>query len=184
MKEKKFGPLFDDEDDDLDYEYDEDFKDFLKEFDRVFKSHNPDDDPFDDDLPQPGTPLHQIMQENGIYHTEQRKIYSQYDSANIGCSIDNPIVISVTEDYVHWEYELLEYILRPSPYRFVDYDVLGQALITTDGKSIDRLTVEVSKHPILSIEELANNIIPEKEVLGTEDYFFDVTAGIKSRIRK
>lgn len=156
------------------FDLDKDFEELLSDF-----KLDEDDNAFDDDLPEPDSPLYRVLQNNGIYHTKQRKIYEQYDISNIGCSVDNPIIINETEDYVRLEYELLEYILRPSPYRFVDYEVLGQSLMSENGRAIDKLVVEIYKHHILTHEELKNDVIPENEVLGTEYYFFDITAGFE-----
>lgn len=152
----------------------------IADSDLLYTENDPNDDPFDDDLPKQGSPLYNIMEDNHIYHTKQRKIYMTYSTENIGCNIKNPIVIKEIEDYVHWEYELLEYILRPSPYRFVDYEVLCQSLLSDNGKAIDRLTIEVSNHPLLTLEEIEKGIVPEKEVLGIEEYFFDITAGFNN----
>lgn len=155
-------------------------EDFLKELENLFSPGDPEEeteDPFDDDLPEPDSPLYKVMSGNGILHAVERKIYSEYNTANIGCSKANPIVITEIDDYVGLEYDLLEYILRPSPYRFVDYRRTEQRLILEDGRAIDKITVEVSKHPHLSFEEFSPGAVPPREVLGTEDYYFDVTTG-------
>lgn len=151
------------------------------DLEEILKNFESDDNPFDDDLPEPGTPLYRIMRDNNIYHTKQRKIYERYNTSNLGCNINNPIVINETEKYVHLEYELLEYIMRPTPFRFVDYEVMSQELLSDNDKCIDKLTLEVSKHPLLSLEELENISEPVKEVLGQEDYFFDISVGINRR---
>jgi len=151
--------------------------DLDKDLDDILKSFNPDENPFDDELPEPDTPLYRVMVQNNIYHTKQRKVYAEYITSNLGCSSMNPIVINEIDDYVHLEYELLEFLLRPSPYRFVDYEVLRQALISENGRAIDKLTVEVSKHPLLSFEEVCSGYEPPKEVLGIEEYYFDITEG-------
>ena len=139
-----------------------------------------DEDVFDDGLPLAGSPLRAVMEANGILTFEQRARYESYDTANPGCSPENPIVIDQTDDYVHLEYELLEQILRQSPYRFVDYEVVKQCFRMHGERALDVLTVNVYTHPIMRMNDDGNFIMPEREFLGTEDYWFDVTAGYTS----
>ena len=137
------------------------------------------DDPFEEDLPGKGTPLRAVMESNGILATEQRARYARYDAANPGCSKENPIVIAETEDYVDLEYEVLKQLLRPVPFRFVDWRVVRQRLIGDGGRKLDEMTVEVSTHPIARFVD-GDIIIPESEPLGTETYWFDITAGFNA----
>ena len=137
------------------------------------------DDPFEEDLPGKGTPLRAVMESNGILATEQRARYARYDTANPGCSRENPIVIAETEDYVDLEYEVLEQLLRPVPFRFVDWRVVRQRLIGDGERKLDEMTVEVSTHPIARFVD-GDIIIPESEPLGTETYWFDITAGFNA----
>lgn len=137
------------------------------------------DDPFAEDLPAEGTPLRAVMESNGILTTEQRARYERYDAANPGCSLDHPIVITETENYVGLEYDVLELILRPVPYRFVDWRVVEQRLLHVGDRSIDELKVDVSTHPIAEWND-GDVILPEPEPLGTETYWFDVTAGFRA----
>ena len=130
-----------------------------------------------DDCPREGTALHALMVANGILTVQDRKKYAEYNPDNLGCSIEKPIVVGEAGDYVHLEYELLEYLLRPVPYRYVDYEVVAQRLICRDGKYFDALTVKVYSHP--SLQRCENGVFmrPEPIFLGTEEYWFDVTVG-------
>ena len=136
---------------------------------------------FDEDLPEEGTPLHGVLSANGILRTADRARYAAYDPANPGCSRENPIVIGVEEDYVGLEYAVLPFLLRPAPYRFVDYRLVKQALVFDGERALDVLTVEVSEHPDL----LCLSAAPESEgkVLGEEEYWFDITAGYSALAR-
>ena len=136
---------------------------------------------FDDDLPKRGTPLRRVMESNGILTSDQRARYETYDSANPGCSPDNPIMIEETDGYVHLEYELLEFILRPAPYRFVDYKVEKQSLVQVGDRHLDSLKVRIYSHPIMHQDADGKFVIPEPEFLGTEEYWFDITAGYNAR---
>ena len=114
MKEEDFDFGFGEklEDNDLDLEFEDEF----------------DDDGLEE-LPREGTPLYSVMTANGILTLEDRKGYHQYTPDNLGCCMENSILIEETEDYVGLEYEILEYLLRSVPYRFVDYELEKQRLI-------------------------------------------------------
>ena len=141
---------------------------------------------FDDDdlgdMPKEGTDLYSVMAANGILTLADRARYEEYDPANPGCSEDNPIVIDIPSDEVAvpLEYDLLEYILRPSPYRFVDYEVERQQLVHRNGRSLDVLTVNVYTHPLLTFDSFDNPTRLERQFLGTELYWFDITAAFKA----
>ena len=133
----------------------------------------------DDDFldgPREGTPLYAVLEENGILAAEGRSRYRSYDRSNRGCSEENPIVISVTEDYVDLEYQVLEHLLR-SPFRFVDYELEKQSLVGRGDRRLDVLAVRVYTHPIISMDRNGDIVQPEREFLGTEEYWFDITAG-------
>ena len=137
------------------------------------------------EAPMEWTDLYSVMSANGILTPEDRARYAEYNPSNPGCSIDNPIVIDIPSDdaVVPIEYDLLEYLIRPVPYRFVDYEVEQQQLVRRDGRSLDVLTVKVYTHPRLSIDPSGNIAMPERRFLGTERYWFDITAafdGLKS----
>ena len=87
-----------------------------------------------DELPKEGTPLYNVMKANGILTSKERRVYERYDQSNLGCAMDRPVLIEETEDYIHLEYEILAYLLRPVPYRFVDYELEEQRLICHEGK--------------------------------------------------
>ena len=165
MKEEDFDFSFSEEieDDDLDLDFEDDF----------------DDDDLGE-LPREGSPLHTVMKANGILTPEDRKLYHQYAPDNLGCGLDKPILIEETEDYVRLEYEILEYLLRPVPYRFVDYELEKQLLICHNGKYLDARTVKVYTHPLLDMDENGNFHHSEPIFLGTEEYWFDITAGYEA----
>ena len=137
------------------------------------------DDPFAEGLPEEETPLWKVMEANGILTLEQRARYARYDAANPGCSRENPIVITEKEDYVGLEYDVLEQILRPVPYRFVDWQVVEQRLIHDGDRDMDELKVAIFSHPTASWND-GNIIMPDPEPLGTEVYWFDITVGFKA----
>ena len=134
----------------------------------------------EDDLmedPREGTPLYAVMKENGLLTLDGRERYGRYDRSNPGCSEENPIVISQAADYVDLEYKVLERLLRPVPFRFVDYEVEKQMLVGSGGLHLDCLTVRVYTHPLLQSGDDGMPFRPEREFLGTEEYWFDITAG-------
>ena len=140
-----------------------------------------DDDDLDD-MPRQGTALYSVMSANGILTPQDRARYAEYDSANPGCSADNPIVIDIPSDdvAVPLEYDLLNYLLRPVPYRFVDYEVEKQQIVHQGGRSLDVLTVKVYTHPLLSPDSSGGFILPERQFLGTELYWFDITSAFEA----
>ena len=134
----------------------------------------------EDDLmedPREGTPLYAVMKENGLLTLDWRERYGWYDRSNPGCSEENPIVISLAEDYVDLEYKVLVRLLRPVPFRFVDYQVEKQRLLHRGERYLDVLTVRVYTHPLLQSGDDGMPFRPEREFLGTEEYWFDITAG-------
>lgn len=136
----------------------------------------------DDDFlegPREGTPLHAVLEDNGILTVEERMPYERYDRSNRGCSEENPILISETEDYVDLEYQVLEHLLR-SPYRFVDYELEKQSLVSRGTRWLDVLTLRVYTHPIIFMDRNGDIVRPEREFLGTEEYWFDITAGFEA----
>ena len=80
-------------------------------------------------------------------------------------SRENPIVIEETEGYVRQEYKLLDSLLNPGPFRFVDYKLKCQRLVHDGCRVMDVLTVE--KFSVF-----------EQELLGTEEFRFDIRQGI------
>ena len=137
-----------------------------------------------DEQPGEGTALYVVMKANGILTPEDRMGYMAYDPSNPGCSIDKPILIAEAEDYVRLEYELLEYLLRPVPFRFVDYELEKQRLICHEGKYLDALTVRTYAHPLLEMDENGDFRRPEPTFLGTEEYWFDITAGYEAMVER
>ena len=80
------------------------------------------------------------------------------------------------------EYEILEYLLRPVPYRFVDYEIEKQQLICHEDRYLDAITVKVYSHPLLIMGENGRLHRTERTFLGTEEYWFDITAGYRNRL--
>jgi len=132
-----------------------------------------------DDLPEKDTPLRRVMEANGILTSEQRSVYASYDESHLGCNIERPIIIDEIEEYVQIEYELLEYILHPFPHRFVDYELNKQKTVIHDGRVLDILTVKVYSHPLAFFEKKSEVKTQDKEYLGQEEYWFDITAGYR-----
>lgn len=106
-----------------------------------------------------------------------RAKYATYNPENPGCSKANPIVIEETEGYVHLEYEILDALLRPVPYRCADYKVVKQQLVHQGDHKLDVLTVNIYSSPIVDIDEEGNFVRGDRVLEGTEEYWFDITAG-------
>ena len=100
--------------------------------------------------------------------------YARYDTANPGCSPENPIVIAPSRDYKEDELRELESILRPIPYRYVDYEVAEQRVRARNGRWIDHVRVRVSTHPLLTEDSDGELYLPKRRFLGYEDYWFDI----------
>ena len=132
----------------------------------------------DAELSEEDKKVAKVLSENGILTVEDRSRYSSYSVSNKGCSEGNPIVISETDDYVHLEYLILDYLMN-FPYRVVDYKVISQRLMNTGGRFMDVLTLEVSESEPDFLWEDKDSAATEK-AHWTEDYFFDITAGFKS----
>ena len=143
--------------------------------DEIEEIEDDEDDLMED--PREGTPLYAVMKENGLLTLDGRERYGRYDRSNPGCSEENPIVISQAEDYLGLEYRVLERLLRPVPFRFVDYELEKQCLLHRGERHLDVLTVEVYTHPLLQFGDDGMPFRPEREFLGTEEYWFDITAG-------
>lgn len=105
--------------------------------------------------------------------------YAVYDSANPGCSEDNPVVIRDRRDIREREAALLEGFLCTIPHRYVDYEVERRVETVRNGRHLDHWTVRVYTHPLLAEGEDGRPYLPQRRYLGTEDYWFDVTAGWK-----
>ena len=138
------------------------------------------DDDHLDEQPMEGTPLHSVMMANGILTLEDRERYYHYSPDNRGCCMEKPIIIEEKEDYVYLEYSILKYLLRPVPFRFVDYEIEKQRLICHDGKYLDALLVKVYTHPMYDMDENGSIHRQEPTSLGTEEYWFDISAGYKA----
>ena len=104
--------------------------------------------------------------------------YAEYDTANLGCSPDHPFVIPMPANPEHLfeddEELLLERVLRPIPYRYVDYEVAEQKTLNLDGRTIDHIRVRVSTHPLLTEDQDGYLYLPDRQFLGYEDYWFEI----------
>ena len=117
-----------------------------------------------------GTPLWKVLSENDLLTPEGLASYGEFRVENRGSSMENPLVISETDDYVHLEYELLDYLLQ-GPARFVTYRVLMQSLYEKDGRSYDALKVEVTD---------LDKLLDGEECSSEETWWFDITAGFEA----
>ena len=107
----------------------------------------------------------------------ERSKYATYNPKNPGCSQSNPIVISETEGYVHLEYEILDALLRPIPFRNAEYKFVGQRLEIQGDRKLDVLTVNVYHRPVVDVDEDGNLVRSEPILQSVEEYWFDITAG-------
>lgn len=105
---------------------------------------------------------------------EDRALYARYNPANPGCNEQNPIIIERTVDYREEEEETLDFLLRPLPYRYVDYEVIDQRIQRRGDRYIDHVTVRVSSHPLLTEDPDGELYLPVRKVLGIEEYWFDL----------
>lgn len=106
--------------------------------------------------------------------------YARYDTANPGCSPEKPIVIAPSRDYKEAELRELESLLRPIPYRYVDYEVSEQCVRVRNGRWIDHVRVRVSTHPLLTEDADGELYLPKMRFLGYEDYWFDIPGYISA----
>ena len=128
------------------------------------------------------TALYRVLSANGILDDDAPERYWRYDPANPGCSLQHPVVIDETEDYVHLEYEVLPFIVGAFPYPFVDYRVQQQALVFEGDRALDILTVELTEPRLPSPDGAGSD--SEPRVLGTKDYYFDITSGYNAISRR
>ena len=108
----------------------------------------------DEDELWPESEAEEILHENGIRVEEEE--YVTYNPNNRGCNIDDPIVITRTEGYVPLEYLVIEFLVSPR-----EMMPVKQALMKDEGRSIDIITVDVAGQE--------------------QEYYFDVTAGLKAK---
>lgn len=91
-------------------------------------------------------------------------IFEEFDvdlpiASGTGTSVNDPIVMSVDENYVHHEYLVLEFL---GYYRFTEWQFKGQSLLCCGDKRFDCITISVC------------DLICTDSVW-TEEYFFDIT---------
>ena len=111
---------------------------------------------------------------------EESARYARYNPANQGCSEQNPVVIDRKVDYYEDEEVALEVLLRPIPYRYVDYEVVDQHIERRGDRYIDHVTVRVSTHPLLTEDPDGEFYLPARKVLGTEEYWFDLPGWVSA----
>lgn len=110
--------------------------------------------------------------------------YAVYDPANFGCSEEKPVVIQDRRNVRDREAALLDGLLCTIPHRYVDYEVERRLETVRNGRHLDHYTVRVFTHPLLAEGEDGRPYLPQRRYLGTEDYWFDVTAGWKDAERE
>lgn len=115
--------------------------------------------------------------------SSERARYATWDPANPGCSEANPLVVPDRRGVRDREDALLEGLLRTIPHRYVDYELERRVGTVRNGRHLDRCTVRVYTHPLLAEGADGRPYLPERRYLGTEDYWFDVTAGRKDAER-
>lgn len=100
--------------------------------------------------------------------------FDHYDTSNLGCSEDHPLVIPAGKDCDEWEERGLEGFLHGYPSRYVSYEVADKKTVVRNGRFIDHIRVRVSTYPLLSTTEDGDLYIPRSRFLGYEDYWFDI----------
>lgn len=96
-------------------------------------------------------------------------IQSKFDidlpiSSGTGLFIDDPIFMNIDVDYVHNEFEVLDFL---GYLRSIRWERQKQELLTDNDKYIDRITITVT--------DLMDNTSDS----WTEEYFFDVTDNLQ-----
>ena len=142
----------------------------------------------DDPLPVDEDELDDLMEDETLLlesfleydPSGDRARYDSYDRSNPGCSEDNPLVVSENRDVRRREADLLEGLLCTIPHRYVDYEVERRVESRRNGRDLDHYTVRVFSHPLLAEGEEGRPYLPARRYLGTEEYWFDVTAGWKN----
>ena len=146
-------------------------------------------DPEDDDpLPLDEDELDDVMEDETLLlesfleyePSGERARYARYDRSNPGCSEDNPLVVPDSRNVRRREAGLLEGLLCTIPHRYVDYEVERRVESRRNGRDLDHYTVRVFSHPLLAEGEDGRPYLPARRYLGTEEYWFDVTAGWKN----
>ncbi|MBR6458495.1 MAG: SEL1-like repeat protein [Bacteroidales bacterium] len=105
---------------------------------------------------------------------EGLELYAHYSPDNLGCSEQHPMVIPRKRDYYEEEDLVLDAILRPIPYRYVDYEIADQTLLTQGDRFIDHIKVHVYSHPLLTEDADGELYLPARKDLGYEDYWFEL----------
>lgn len=122
--------------------------------------------------------LRQAIMDNHLENDDENSKYSNYSTANKGCSVENPFVINEASSlYVPLERYIIEFIFTQSPYRECEHKQIRQRLQKKDGKVYDCLEIEVTPYEdfLADFDEEE-----EKEVTHMEEYWFDITTGYTS----
>lgn len=112
-----------------------------------------------------------------ILALKERAKYASYNPDNPGCSQNNPIVINETEGYVHLEYEILDALLRPIPFRNAEYVIVKQRLVSQGDRKLDAFTVNTYHSPAVDVDVDGCLVRGEPVLQSVEEYWFDITAG-------
>ena len=116
--------------------------------------------------------LAQTIIENGLQHETDNECYTEYSADNKGCNINNPFVISTSEPfYTRLEYDIIDFLFHYSPIR--------QGIWRLDRQSLRR--VGDKRYDCLRIEHIIDKGRNEKPEIVYEDYWFDITNGIKGK---
>ena len=113
-----------------------------------------------------------ILAFNGIKVGENLPSYATYDKSRKGCNKEDPIVIPLKENYVRFEYDILDILLNQRK-ELAYYDRTQQELFYIGDKSLDCLTVNV-----IWIDRENDKILHSEE-----KYWFDITEGIHAAFR-
>ena len=113
-----------------------------------------------------------ILAFNGIKVGENLPSYATYDKSRKGCNKEDPIVIPLKENYVRFEYDILDILLNQRK-ELAYYDRTKQELFYIGDKALDCLTVNV-----IWIDRENEKILHSEE-----KYWFDITEGIHAAFR-
>lgn len=110
--------------------------------------------------------LKKELAENLLLEEEAETRYTTYNARNRGCSPKSPFRVShAGPEYVHLEYDIMEYLFSWCTERILDYDIEMelQSLTIEDGRHMDCLKYKVTN---LETDEVTK-----------EEYWFDIEPG-------
>lgn len=108
-----------------------------------------------------------VLHDNNLMTDGER--YANYNPDNLGCNPNNPFAITNTSYFncVKFEYGIVEWITNHFADRFIDIEFMKQEVLFENDKTIDCLSFSVKDY--------------ENDSTSTENYYFDITEGIKQR---